>query len=257
MLLLTKLTLYWLNLTWNISTLNKRTALAGCVKNWANSVDHSEGNGTSQNTTASNCSTHGMSHTPSSTTSSLTTKATSISSAAPPVYNKTPTPVLSGLPDDDQDEELPVWSTRKHRTMSDNEFIMPISEAVKTGLKCKHADYANAEYIISSEVDEVDNNGYNNTGSLQQTKKIPCCVTAMIKIIIDKPAKKLWTSPSNTMAKQSTELAIAGTTSQTLSAATNSAGTGGGCFHYMNRHLPPALQQDRKWFKQILPTLLR
>ena len=115
MLLLTESTLYWLNLTWNISTPNKRTALAGRVKNWANSVDRSEGNGTPQNTVTSDCSTRGMSHAPSSTTPSLSTKATSISSAAPPVYKKTPTPVSGGLPDA-QDEELPVWTTRKHRT---------------------------------------------------------------------------------------------------------------------------------------------
>jgi len=115
MLLLTESTLYWLNLTWNISMPNKRTALAGHVKNWANSVDCSEGNGTPQNTAASNCSTHGMSCALSSTTPSLLTKATSISSAAPPVYKKTPTPILSAVPNA-QDEELPIWTTRKHRT---------------------------------------------------------------------------------------------------------------------------------------------
>jgi len=60
------------------------------------------------------------------------------------------------------------------------------------------------------------------------------------------------------MTEQSGDLAIvAGTASQTPSAGTNSAGTDGGRFRYMNGHLPPALQQDRKWTKQILPALLR
>ena len=59
------------------------------------------------------------------------------------------------------------------------------------------------------------------------------------------------------MAGQSGDLSIPGTASQTPSAGTNSTGMGGGCFRYMNRHLPPALQEDRKWTKQILPALLR
>jgi len=59
------------------------------------------------------------------------------------------------------------------------------------------------------------------------------------------------------MAGQSGDLSIPGTASQMPSAGTNSAGMGGGCFHYMNGHLPPALQEDRKCTKKILPTLLR
>jgi len=59
------------------------------------------------------------------------------------------------------------------------------------------------------------------------------------------------------MAGQSGDLSVPGTASQMPSAGTNSAGTGGGRFHYMNGHLPPALQEDRKWTKQILPALLR
>ena len=66
---------------------------------------------------------------------------------------------------------------------SDDEFITPISEAVKTGSKRKHADYPDAEYIVSSEVDEADNDGYNDTGSPQQTKKTPC-VTAMVRLLV-------------------------------------------------------------------------
>ena len=38
LLLLTKSTLYWLNLTWDASTPRNNTALAGRVKNWANFV---------------------------------------------------------------------------------------------------------------------------------------------------------------------------------------------------------------------------
>ncbi|KIM59462.1 hypothetical protein SCLCIDRAFT_27290 [Scleroderma citrinum Foug A] len=228
--------------------LNKRAALLGHVKNqWANSIDCTEGNGTPQNTATSNCSTGGISHTPTSTTPSLTTKATSINSAAPPAY-KTPTPVTMLA--------LHTADTTANLEESDIDFIMPISEAVKTSSKCKHAEFADAEYTLS-DVDEVKNDGYNDTDSLQQTKKISC-VTAMTNITIDKPAKKLRTSPtSDTMAEQSGKLAIVSTTSQTSSAGTNSAGMGGANhFCYMNGHLPPALQEDRKWTKQILPALL-
>ncbi|KAI6114959.1 hypothetical protein EDD16DRAFT_1520818 [Pisolithus croceorrhizus] len=32
--------------------------------------------------------------------------------------------------------------------------------------------------------------------------------------------------------------------------------TGTGHLHYINGHLPPALQEDRKWTKQVLPALV-
>jgi len=76
-----------------------------------------------------------------------------------------------------------VFHTTVNLEVSDDEFITPISEAVKTSLKCKHADYPNAEYIVSSEVDEADNDGYNDTGSPQQTKKTPH-VTAMVCLLV-------------------------------------------------------------------------
>ncbi|KAL4066553.1 hypothetical protein J3A83DRAFT_4189842 [Scleroderma citrinum] len=82
------------------------------------------------------------------------------------------------------------------------------------------------------------------------TEKVSC-VTAM-------PAKKLQISQhGDTMAKQSGESAIASTIpSQFSSAGANSTGMGGRHICYINRHLPPTLQEDRKWTKLILPALL-
>ncbi|KAL4077523.1 hypothetical protein J3A83DRAFT_4185895 [Scleroderma citrinum] len=199
------------------------------------------------NSAASNSQAHGTSLIPFSTTPSLTTKATSVSSAvseATPAYKKTLMPVY--------------WMkmvTRNHRTESvlcptnttikleesDDKFIKPISEAAQTSSKHKHRDYAKAGYVVMSEVDKVDNVGSDvgyNTDILQQTEGVLC----------DCNEKKLQISQhGDTMAKQLGELAIASTISS----------TGGRCVCYINRHLPPMLQEDRKWTKLILPALLR
>ena len=80
MLLLTESTLHWLNLIWNISaTWNRRTVLRGRVTNWIDDVVPDSGNGTPQNSAASDHSTR---YPPSSTIPSLTSKVTSASSAA-------------------------------------------------------------------------------------------------------------------------------------------------------------------------------
>ncbi|KAL4066341.1 hypothetical protein V8B97DRAFT_2025491 [Scleroderma yunnanense] len=212
---------------------SRRADLVGCINNWANDVRPSAGNSTSMNFTTSNSQTHGMSHVLSSTTPSLITKATSVSSAAfeaTPAYKKTPMQLA-----------LHPTNTTINLEESDDEFIKPISEAAQTGSKCMHADYAKAGYVVTSEVDKVDDAGSNKVS----------CVTAM-------PAKKLQISQhGDTMAKQSGESAIASTIpSQFSSAGANSTGMGGRHICYINRHLPPTLQEDRKWTKLILPALL-
>jgi len=79
LLLLTESTLYWLNLTWDASTPRNNTALAGCVKNWANFVATVGNTGTPQSSVSSNLSAH-VSRPPSSMVPSLMTNATSVSS---------------------------------------------------------------------------------------------------------------------------------------------------------------------------------
>ncbi|KAI6146851.1 hypothetical protein BKA82DRAFT_32087 [Pisolithus tinctorius] len=71
-------------------------------------------------------------------------------------------------------------------------------------------------------------------------------ITTMTNIRIDKLAKK---------AKESRELALASSTSdQPLLTGTNSTTCRHICF--INANLPEELQEDRRWSKQMLPTLL-
>ncbi|KAI6018553.1 hypothetical protein BKA83DRAFT_4496063 [Pisolithus microcarpus] len=83
--------------------------------------------------------------------------------------------------------------------------------------------------------DELSNTGHNDAGShLPQTAKV-LQVTAMTNVTAKMLAKKPWTNPcSDTMAE----------------------GSGIGHVHYINGHLPPLLQEDRKWTKQVLPALV-
>ncbi|KAI6094616.1 hypothetical protein F5141DRAFT_1223551 [Pisolithus sp. B1] len=107
MLVLTESTLYWLNLTWNLSTPNKRALLLGCINNWANEVRPGTGNGTSQNSTASKSQTGRKSYPPSSTVPSLTTEATSVSSAASNralAYREIPVPAVTGFPHSEDED---------------------------------------------------------------------------------------------------------------------------------------------------------
>ncbi|KAI6009256.1 hypothetical protein BKA83DRAFT_4133609 [Pisolithus microcarpus] len=143
------LTLYWLNLIWNLSMPKRRAFLLGRVNNWANEVQPSTSNVTPQNSTASDSQTGGKSHPPSSTMPSLTTKATSVSSAisdAAPAYRRTPIPVLNTSLDDENNDgmhestPLPVWiaghhmpkmvghttSTNANLQESDDDFDQPI-----------------------------------------------------------------------------------------------------------------------------------
>ncbi|KAI6118058.1 hypothetical protein F5141DRAFT_1211888 [Pisolithus sp. B1] len=108
MLVLTELTLYWLNLTWNLSMPNKKALLLGHVNNWANEVRPSIGAGTSQNSTASNSQTGGKSYLLSSTVPSLTTNATSVTSeasSAVPAYRETLVPALTGFPHPEDEDD--------------------------------------------------------------------------------------------------------------------------------------------------------
>ncbi|KAI6146852.1 hypothetical protein BKA82DRAFT_32086 [Pisolithus tinctorius] len=107
LLLLTELTLFWLNLTWNISTPNNRTLLAGCIKSWASSIAP-VGNGTPCNsvTSGSQVQTDGTPNLPPSTVPSLTTKATSVSSEI-------------SFVEDDQEHATPQESTEHHMISND------------------------------------------------------------------------------------------------------------------------------------------
>ncbi|KAI6140862.1 hypothetical protein BKA82DRAFT_34390 [Pisolithus tinctorius] len=193
LLLLTESTLFWLNLTWNVSTPNNRTLLAGRIKSWASSIAP-VGNGTPHNsvTSGSQVQTDGMPNLPPSTVPSLTTKATSISSEI-------------SITEDDQEHAMPQESTKCHmisnnipavahdedehyfrdpltisakftqyqkpveamacatNTSTDAESDLkvenPISHAVQAGLKHRHADHDNVEYVSSSEVENMDDGG--------------------------------------------------------------------------------------------------
>ncbi|KAI6018554.1 hypothetical protein PISMIDRAFT_20205 [Pisolithus microcarpus 441] len=94
-------TLYWLNLTWKLSTPNKKALLLGHVNSWVNEVRPSVGCGT-----ASDSQFGGKSYPPSSTVPSLMTKATSISSVASDAtlaYRDTPVPPIISFPDSEDE----------------------------------------------------------------------------------------------------------------------------------------------------------
>ncbi|KIN97259.1 hypothetical protein M404DRAFT_32479 [Pisolithus tinctorius Marx 270] len=227
LLLLTELTLFWLNLTWNVSALNNRTLLAGHVKSWASGVAP-VGNGTPHNsvTLGSQVQTDGMPNLPPSTVPSLTTKATSISSEI-------------SVTEDDQECTMPQESTECHMisndvpaaahnedehyfrdpltvsakftqyqkpveamacatntsadAKSDLKVENPISHAVQAGLKRRHTNHDNVEYVSSSEVENADDGGsfcdLHDVNVCMKVVKEPC-VTTMTNIRIDKLAKK-------------------------------------------------------------------
>ncbi|KAI6126539.1 hypothetical protein F5141DRAFT_1060285 [Pisolithus sp. B1] len=291
MLVLTKSTLYWLNLTWNCSMPNKRALLLSHVNNWANEVRPSISSSTPQNSAASDSQTGGKSHPPSSTVPSLTTKATSVSSAASaiaPAYRETMAPAVIAFPqsEDEGDAQdpavedvnstpvpttLPVrlWVAGHHQphkvvehttsmnvnpSTSNDDFDRPISNVVaQMGSKCRHEGYNNSQYVTTSNVDDMDDER-SNTGD-GMTAKAPH-VTAMTNVIAEKPAKKPCTSLcGDVMAEGSGHLAPVTTiTGQALSTGTNSMGSG--CIHYINGHLPHLLQEGRKWMKLVLPALV-
>ncbi|KAI6128900.1 hypothetical protein EDD16DRAFT_1701501 [Pisolithus croceorrhizus] len=281
MLVLTESTLYWLNLTWNLSMLNKKTLLLGHINNWANEVRPSIGAGTSQNSAASNSQTGGKSYPPSSTVPSLTTNATSVSSeasSAVPAYRETPVPALTGFPcpedeDDAQDPAEDVDSTllpctlpvrlrvashhQRHQTVerttsthvnpstSDDNFDRPISDVAQMGSKCRHAGYSDSCYVATSDMDDKGSNTGHGTQVELQTN-----------VITEKPAKKPRTNlHGNAVTEGSGHLAAVTTiTSQASSTGTNS--TGSRRVHYINGHLPSSLQEDRRWTKLVLPVLV-
>ena len=105
MLLLTESTLYWLNLIWNIGAPNRRTLLHCRVNNWANAVTH--GSTPSQKSDSTT-------QVDESSIPSLTTDITAHSLATSETTHKN-APVLSGLPNSLQIEDLPV-QIAGHRT---------------------------------------------------------------------------------------------------------------------------------------------
>ncbi|KAI6118442.1 hypothetical protein F5141DRAFT_1212365 [Pisolithus sp. B1] len=294
MLVLTESTLYWLNLTWNLSMLNKKALLLGHVNNWVNEVRPSISAGTSQNSAASDSQTGRKSYLPSSTVPSLTTNMTSVTSeasSAVPAYRETPVPALTGFPhpedeDDAQDPAEDVNSTalpcalpvqlqvashhQQHQMMehttstqvnpstSDDDFDRPISDVAQTGSKCRCAGYSDSRYVTTSDMDDEGlNTGHGTVGShlLPTAAKAPH-VTMMTNVIMEKPAKKPHTNLyGNAMTEGSGHSAvITMITSQALSTGTNS--TGSGHVHYINGHLPSSLQEDRRWMKLVLPALV-
>ncbi|KAI6029781.1 hypothetical protein PISMIDRAFT_23988, partial [Pisolithus microcarpus 441] len=209
MLVLTESTLYWLNLTWNLSTPNKRALLLGRVNNWANEVRPGVGSCTPQNSAASDSQTGGKSYPPSSTVPSLTTKATSVNSAASDAarsYRETSAPRVIGFPDpgDEGDAQDPaaedVDSTpnpialpvrlrvagyhQQHKTVerttstnvnpstSDDDFDRPISDVARTSLKRRHAGYSDSRFVSTSDADDVDDE-VSNTGHRNVGSDLP------------------------------------------------------------------------------------
>ncbi|KAI6101621.1 hypothetical protein EDD16DRAFT_1525816 [Pisolithus croceorrhizus] len=213
------------------------------------------------------------------------TKAMSVSSAtsdlAALAYRRTPMPVLNSSPDDKNKNGMQdstaslVWivghrqakmakctTTNENLQESDDNLDRPISETAWAGTKHKHTGYHNSvdPQYIASEVNEADNEGsdigHDNADTcLLPPAKAPC-VTTMTNIITNKPVKKPWTNQhGDTMAKGSRHLtSTPAHSSQVSSITTNSASSG--CLCYINGHLPPTLQEDRKWTKQVLPALV-
>ncbi|KAI6140738.1 hypothetical protein BKA82DRAFT_4019141 [Pisolithus tinctorius] len=146
---------------------------------------------------------------------------------------------------------------------SDLEVKNPISHAVQASLKHRHANHDNIEYVSLSKVENVDNGGsfcdLHDVNVHMKVVEEPC-VTTMTNIRIDKLAKKAKVSDSSqhgtkAMTQESRELALASSTSDwPLLTGTNS--TTCGCICFVNANLPEALQKDRRWSKQMLPTLL-
>ncbi|KAI6155778.1 hypothetical protein BKA82DRAFT_4349007 [Pisolithus tinctorius] len=262
---------------------NNRTLLAGRVKSWASGVAP-VGNGTPHNSVTSGpqVQTDGTPNLPPSTVPSLTTKATSVSSEisvaeddqerATPQEGTERHMISNDVPAAAHDEDehyfrdpLTVsakftWYQKPVEAMaratntsadaeSDLEVENPISHAVQAGLKRRHADRNNVEYVSSSEVENADDGGsfcdLRDVNVRMKVVKEPR-VTTMTNIRIDKPAKK---------AKESRELALASSTSdRPLSMGTNS--TTCGRIRFVNANLPEELQEDRRWSKQMLPALL-
>ncbi|KAI6139092.1 hypothetical protein BKA82DRAFT_24595 [Pisolithus tinctorius] len=201
---------------------NRRALLLGRINKWANDVGPSSGNNSPQNSVPSDSHSNSTPHPPSSTVPSLTTNATSVSSAASdtiPVYGRTPSINPSGLlthdksGDNDKDQQgtVPVRFAGYCETKlvtrtanarfnleleeSDDDFDRPISNMALAGSKRKHTDHS-SEYIVTSEVDEADDDGHCDRNIHLCTPKAPelRCVTAMSNIVIDQLAKKAKTS---------------------------------------------------------------
>ena len=126
-----------------------------------------------------------------------------------------------------------------------------------------------------SEVDEADDKKSdvdhgNRTVHIQPAKKphstamvcpFTCLCTMLIymewqgNIVVDKPVKKAKTN--NNSEHGATEGSAQSSTSAGVTPSTSSNGTtSSGRVHYINGHLPPALQEDRKWTKLMLPALV-
>ncbi|KAI6097748.1 hypothetical protein EDD16DRAFT_1776202 [Pisolithus croceorrhizus] len=217
----------------------------------------------------------------SSTIPFLMTKATSVSSVASaiaPAYRETTVPAVIAFPqsEDEGDVQDPAvedvdstpvaghhqphkavehtTSTNVNPSTSDDDFDRPISDVVaQMGSKHRCEGYNNSRYVTTSNADDMDD-VRSNTGS-GMTVKAPC-VTAMTNVIVEKPAKKPCTSLcGDAVAEGSGHLAPATMImGQASSTGTNSMGSGHIC--YINGHLPHSLQEDRKWTKLMLPTLV-
>ncbi|KAI6008001.1 hypothetical protein EDC04DRAFT_2907399 [Pisolithus marmoratus] len=103
---------------------------------------------------------------------------------------------------------------------------------------------------------EASNTGCNDAGShLPQTEKVPH-MTAMINVTMEMPAKKPQTNlHSHAMAEGSRQSALVTMIPSQVS-STRADSMSSRHVHYINGHLPPLLQENRKWTKQGLPALL-
>ncbi|KAI6138816.1 hypothetical protein BKA82DRAFT_4020624 [Pisolithus tinctorius] len=195
LLLLTELTLFWLNLTWNVSTPNNRTLLASHIKSWASSITP-VGNDTPCNsvTLGSQVQTDGTPNLPPSTVPSLTTKATSISSEI-------------SVTEDDQEHTMPQESTKCHMISNDvpavahdedeHYFRDPLTISAKftqyqKPVECRHANHNNVEFS-SFEVENTDDrSSFCDLCDVNVHMKVvkELHVTTMTNIRIDKLVKK-------------------------------------------------------------------
>ncbi|KAI6104116.1 hypothetical protein F5141DRAFT_1216667 [Pisolithus sp. B1] len=161
-----------------------------------------------------------------------------------------------------QDKMAKCTSTNVNLQESDDNLDRPISEMAQMGTKRKHTGYHNSvdPQYIASKVDEADDEGSDIGHDNMDTCLLPPAkaphVTTMTNVIANKPVKKPWTDQhGDTMVEGLRHSTLAPAhSSQVSSITTNSMSSGH--LHYINGHLPPTLQEDRKWTKQVLPALM-
>ncbi|KAI6010790.1 hypothetical protein F5J12DRAFT_781777 [Pisolithus orientalis] len=251
-----------------VCALNNRTLLAGHVKSWASSITP-VGNGTPHNSVTLGSQVQTTNH-------MISNDIPAVAHDEDEQYFRDPLTISAKFTWYQKPVEAMVHTTNTSAdAKSDLKAKNPISHAVQASLKHRHADCDNEKDLNGRVRGRVKSDGEEIT-FLTADDRGPFCdlhdvnvhmkvvkephVTTMTNIRIDKPVKKVKVSDrsqhgTKAMTQESRELALASSTSDwPLSIGTNS--TTCRCIHFVNAKLPEELQEDRRWLKQMLPTLL-